>query len=635
MENVVQKTVDKLSDLLSQCPVFTGVEEVDRETGKCTIVLAGEKLKDSIKSFISYLEKIDGVTNIKHQGETAKFRFPLNSFEGISLDIDARFKSKDKAEEFKEKFSSLSTDMRNLVEALVSAILCGESSPEKTFENAGIKHIPELKEKQYYQFGISKESLYLTIVDEEGDREEYIVWETSDWTKVEKLLKDFDLDGEYRDLLKKVSTMEGKIKNKVLSQLTSALQDEKDEDMAEKVSKVQDVLGEVEVSEETRRIVVFLGHFRPPHILDFTLLQKIGKKNDRSIVCILREDRPGCPVTAEQSEKMWKIYKRYLDFPIEIRIVDDVKELLDSLINNEELSDVHFTLISYEPLELEEKKNVKVKLVPSANRKMVDKLTVDSLSKAIEIYRKGNYVPMDINRDDSLKIIQLLTQPVAKDMLNERVKGIINDTVSSAGVQEASSGTPIKPACNASSEEKEKLRSLYQQLSQQVGQDFDVNFYGTRIVVASRRTDGYMYDHGPLYESEEVTQEFNYVPFMSSYIKYLAECGRTVTPLPEIVLNKEEQSGDVFTRKTGEYDPDSKKIVLYTHGRHPKDVARSFCHEYQHHLQCLEGKLGTLDGKFDTITEDTKLEELEAEAYREGNISFRKWTEINKKKNVG
>ena len=35
-----------------------------------------------------------------------------------------------------------------------------------------------------------------------------------------------------------------------------------------------------------------------------------------------------------------------------------------------------------------------------------------------------------------------------------------------------------------------------------------------------------------------------------------------------------------------------KLIVLYTEGRHPKDIARSFAHEMIHHIQFLEDRLG-------------------------------------------
>ena len=50
---------------------------------------------------------------------------------------------------------------------------------------------------------------------------------------------------------------------------------------------------------------------------------------------------------------------------------------------------------------------------------------------------------------------------------------------------------------------------------------------------------------------------------------------------------------------------------------------RSFAHEMVHHTQNLEGRLGGI-GTTNT-NEDSKLQELEKEAYLKGNITFRNW----------
>jgi predicted metalloprotease len=56
-----------------------------------------------------------------------------------------------------------------------------------------------------------------------------------------------------------------------------------------------------------------------------------------------------------------------------------------------------------------------------------------------------------------------------------------------------------------------------------------------------------------------------------------------------IVTNAED-----FFGKTAYYEPNTQTIVLYTHGRHPKDIARSYAHEMIHHIQNLEGRLGNI-----------------------------------------
>ena len=56
---------------------------------------------------------------------------------------------------------------------------------------------------------------------------------------------------------------------------------------------------------------------------------------------------------------------------------------------------------------------------------------------------------------------------------------------------------------------------------------------------------------------------------------------------------------------------------------------RSISHENIHHHQNLEGRLVGYNG--DTLGQDSKLDELESEAYLKGNMLFRKWTESKTK----
>jgi hypothetical protein len=75
--------------------------------------------------------------------------------------------------------------------------------------------------------------------------------------------------------------------------------------------------------------------------------------------------------------------------------------------------------------------------------------------------------------------------------------------------------------------------------------------------------------------------------------------------------------------KTAYYDPNKQCVVLYTYGRHPKDILRSYAHELIHHMQNLEGRIQGIEGQ--NINEDEYLKELEEEAYSKGNMCFRSW----------
>lgn len=81
--------------------------------------------------------------------------------------------------------------------------------------------------------------------------------------------------------------------------------------------------------------------------------------------------------------------------------------------------------------------------------------------------------------------------------------------------------------------------------------------------------------------------------------------------------------------RTGHYDPDKEEITVYITNRHGKDVLRSFAHELLHHIQGCEGMMdkhdmsATSDPNY--IMHDKYLKFLEADAFKRGNICFRKW----------
>lgn len=130
--------------------------------------------------------------------------------------------------------------------------------------------------------------------------------------------------------------------------------------------------------------------------------------------------------------------------------------------------------------------------------------------------------------------------------------------------------------------------------------------------------------------------EFDYKTYLKSLTDYMLREGYLNKPIPKIRLHKKEQDDDVFIM-TGNYEPDTNIVNLYTFNRHPKDVLRSCAHEFIHAKQNHDGRLGEDAYSGDRITEDNKLIKLEEEAYLKGNIAFRGWTEttdLNKKNGV-
>jgi hypothetical protein len=168
---------------------------------------------------------------------------------------------------------------------------------------------------------------------------------------------------------------------------------------------------------------------------------------------------------------------------------------------------------------------------------------------------------------------------------------------------------PITPNQKPSS----KMLMAFETAKNVLGERFyNITFDGKTISVQDKATDS----------------EFNYTPILASLVEYMLGKGMNITPLPEIKLKKDLVESLNFFGKTAYYDPTNLEVVLYTQGRHPKDVVRSFAHEMIHHIQNLENRLGGITTS--NTAEDSNLQELEKEAYLEGNIIFREWEDTIK-----
>ena len=112
--------------------------------------------------------------------------------------------------------------------------------------------------------------------------------------------------------------------------------------------------------------------------------------------------------------------------------------------------------------------------------------------------------------------------------------------------------------------------------------------------------------------------------YMESYLDFLEREGYDINPRPAIELDNDPQENVMI--RTGYYSPEEQKVVVFTNGRHPKDILRSFAHEMVHHMQNLRDKHKDW-GRGGNLKDDEVLRKLEAEAYEVGNILFREWTE--------
>jgi hypothetical protein len=136
-----------------------------------------------------------------------------------------------------------------------------------------------------------------------------------------------------------------------------------------------------------------------------------------------------------------------------------------------------------------------------------------------------------------------------------------------------------------------------------------------------------------LKENATYSQNIDYKQMIQDLTDYMIKKGRNIEPLPKVeFVDGDSENAKDFFGKTAYYDPNTQTIVLYTEGRHPKDIVRSFSHEMVHHTQFLEDRLG--DVQTTNTTEDDNLDKIEQEANLVGTMTFRNWTDnIKEKKN--
>ena len=129
-----------------------------------------------------------------------------------------------------------------------------------------------------------------------------------------------------------------------------------------------------------------------------------------------------------------------------------------------------------------------------------------------------------------------------------------------------------------------------------------------------------------LNENASYTKDINLIEKLAQLTQHMLDKGMNIEPLPNLeFVNGDSENAREFLGKTAYYNPNTQTIVLYTEGRHPKDIARSYTHEMIHHIQNLEDRLGNITTT--NTQEDDFLNDIEAEANLKGTMTFRNWTD--------
>ena len=129
-----------------------------------------------------------------------------------------------------------------------------------------------------------------------------------------------------------------------------------------------------------------------------------------------------------------------------------------------------------------------------------------------------------------------------------------------------------------------------------------------------------------LNENASYSQDIDVKSKIMELTQHMLDKGYNIEPLPKVeFVDGDSSNAREFLGKTAYYNPENQTIVLYTEGRHPKDIVRSFSHEMIHHIQNLEGRLGNITTT--NTHENDELNKIEAEANLKGTMTFRNWTD--------
>jgi len=402
------------------------------------------------------------------------------------------------------------------------------------------------------------------------------------------------------------------------------------------------------------RSVLYPGAFKPPHRGHFEVVKRLlnnnhgghpynvdttydagtdalgGKEStaepiDKVYVFIGGGERNG--LTKEEATAVWKMYAKYLPG---IQLMDGQKNPMfaakDFAKENPNQEFYAVTGVRGEEDFVDLKRVTTFKNAPNVQGLVIaadadNKVRATDFRNAIlsgNLDKIIDFFPAELKREEILKIVNMLKQSIIAEMMGGDLDNLLDGMFITEEVEEGSSGTAIAPKSGMRSDDRAKLIRVYERLRELLGDEFyHISFQNDHVRVSLK--------------GEYEKHNFDYTPYMASILEYMIDEGMNITPLPEVKIKKDLVEASDFFGRTAYYDPNQKEVVLYTQGRHPKDVMRSFTHEMIHHIQNLEGRLSEVNTS-DTNADENLLE-LEKEAYLNGNITFRNWEDKIKKEN--
>lgn len=632
--------------------IITWFEGDDKREVKQRIIDLVTRLSDNI--IVPFKSERYSGRKYYNSGELISVLFPITGKNKEFIQVDNIIALSEEESVYKGAFLDLPAEKQGLLIGLAKVILL-EQDPGEVFRRMGIQNIPKLQKGEEYEFNLSSVKLSLRKVKLEGfkevSREE--IWSTSNWGLIKILFKGFNIDGSFEDLLddinKKLTNPRSKnriagIFKSMVSVKSGEIGTPKGLGKEKALEKVAQTLSEA-LDDQSNIVALYAGGFKPPHKAHFENAKTLSQNADKLIIFIGNKIREGVKITAEQSKAIWEIYAKYLATPVEIFIspITPIKDTYDWVDQHQSEVDKIITgtmadergKFSYFVKNKDKYPKVELKDLPVIVAKEDDKFSATEIRKSKDYLLSGKWIPTIISKSDKQAIIDIITpeeEPSIEDKMVDSIDEVFEKLFSTKKlIKEGSSGTPITPSSAISSKDKADLVNLYDQIRNSINpQDFTVEFQQDRIYITKAKSLGKERDYTPSQRMlpENTEESFEYTPYIASLLEYMIDQGMKVVPLPEVTIKRDETEALNFFGKTAYYDPTEKRVVLHIAKRHPKDVMRSFAHEMIHHVQNLEGRLENITTS--NTNEDDYLQEIEKEAYLNGNITFRNWEDFIK-----
>ena len=338
------------------------------------------------------------------------------------------------------------------------------------------------------------------------------------------------------------------------------------------MSLVNELIKGLLPEEEKKKVVaVYGGGFKPPTSGHFEVAKQALKENpeiDEFIIYIGGKERNG--ISPDESILIWDIYKQYLPYKVEVKYtsVPPIKSIYNYAKEHPD-EEVLFIIGAREGNEEDFK---------------------DIASRTTSLDKYPN-----------LNLRTIVTQG-----------GVSGTAARNASKISLEKFKPFVPS-ELSDEEVEQVYNIVaDKIQENDPEDGKAAPYGS----------GYK----KLNENASYSQNIDVMEKIAQLTNHMIDKGMNIEPLPtmEFIDGDSENAKDFFG-KTAYYDPNKKHIVLYTEGRHPKDIVRSYAHEMIHHIQNLEDRLG--DVSTTNTMEDDHLDKIEQEANLRGTMTFRNWTD--------